>query len=419
MKHGVALSPDSALARQNQPYIHAGETPALPARFPYQRSVVPPRRATARQPPGVYTGAYNAHMMLLGGDRSRSLHFAGRRAELAALHGRLEYVVREQDPEDGLVLIDGIQGIGKTGLLREFARQAVSADRGRGETEIVHLPLVAEELGARPGDLASTMLNGIPPAVPKDIQGAKREVTRAFAWVKRTVKRGPGFELRAQADLPLNQLLRDSKALGWWDGKALLLTIDEVQNIDGNGRSNLATLHEGKHGCPILVVCAGLQHSRRILQDPLRTKDNRPSPTISRFSTFTLDMLSRDESIEAVRQSVLKAGNRSMPVDLAERIADASSGFPQHLHGYVQGSVSALGTWGTLETNEARQWVLAQGEKRGACTTKGAWRPFRRMKALRSAKSRRSPASAAGASVGATRPRRRPPPTRTPRAGSC
>ena len=301
-------------------------------------------------------------MMLLGGDRSRSLHFAGRRAELAALHGRLEYVVREQDPEDGLVLIDGIQGIGKTGLLREFARQAVSPGGGRGETEIVHLPLVAEELGARPGDLASTMLNGIPPAVPKDMQGAKREVTRAFAWIKRTVKRGPGFELRVQADLPLNQLLRDSKALGWWDGKALLLTIDEVQNIDGNGRSNLATLHEGKHGCPILVVCAGLQHSRRVLQDPLRTTDNRPSPTISRFSTFTLDMLSRDESIEAVRQSVLKAGNCSMPVDLAERIADASSGFPQHLHGYVQGSVSALGTWGTLETNEARQWVMAQGD---------------------------------------------------------
>ena len=300
--------------------------------------------------------------MLLGGDRSRSLHFAGRRSELAALHGRLEYLVREQDPEDGLVLIDGIQGIGKTGLLREFARQVVSAERSCGETEVVHLPLVAEELGERPGNLASTMLNGIPPAVPKDIQGARREITRAFAWIKRTAKRGPGFELRVQADLPLNPLLRESKALGWWDGKALLLTIDEVQNIDGNGRRNLATLHEGKHGCPILVLCAGLQHSRQVLQDPLRTTDNKPSPAISRFSSFTLDMLSHEESIEAVRQSVLKAGNHSMPAGLAERIAGVSSGFPQHLHGYVQASVSALRTWGTLAANDAAQWVMAQGD---------------------------------------------------------
>ena len=301
-------------------------------------------------------------MALLGGDRSRSLHFAGRRTELAALHARLEYLVGEQDPEDGLVLIDGIQGIGKTGLLREFARQAVAAEGRCDETDVVHLPLVAEELGERPGDLAAALLNSIPSAVPTDIQGAKREVSRAFAWIKKTVKRGPGFELRVQADLPLNQLLRESKDLGWWAGKALLLTIDEVQNIDGNGRRNLATLHEGKHGCPILVVCAGLQHSRQVLQDPLQTTDNRPSPGISRFSTFTLAMLSREESVEAVRQSVRKAGNHSMPADLAERIASAAMGFPQHLHGYVEASVGALRSWGTLETDDAKQAVMAQGD---------------------------------------------------------
>ena len=303
-----------------------------------------------------------SRMVLLGGDRSRSLHFAGRRTELAALHARLEYVVREQDPEDGLVLIDGIQGIGKTGLLREFARQAASGEGRFGETEVVHLPLVAEELGGRPGDLAAALLNSMPSAVPKDIQGARREVSRAFAWIKRTVKRGPGFELRVQADLPLNQLLRESKALGWWDGMALLLTIDEVQNIDGNGRRNLATLHEGKHGCPILVLCAGLQHSRQVLQDPLPTTDGRPSPTISRFSTLTLDMLSHEDSIEALRQSVLKAGHGSMPADLAERIAGVCMGFPQHLHGYVQASVRALRDWDTLEAHDARQRVMAQGD---------------------------------------------------------
>ena len=300
-------------------------------------------------------------MALLGGDRSRSLHFAGRRTELAALHARLEYVVKEQDPEDGLVLVDGIQGIGKTGLLREFARQAVAEGR-YDNAEVMHLPLVADELGADASNLAATLLNSIPSAVPKDIEGARREVSRTFAWIRRTVKRGPGFELRVRENLPLNQLLRESRDLGWWEGRGLLLTIDEIQNIDGNGRRNLATLHQGQHGCPILVVCAGLQHSRQVLQDPMPTADDAQSPAISRFSTFTLAMLSRQESIEAVRQSVLKASNHSMGGDLAERIADVSSGFPQHLHGYVQASIEALRTFGTLETDDAKQQVMAQGD---------------------------------------------------------
>ena len=301
-------------------------------------------------------------MAMLGGDRSRALHFAGRHRELDALHTRLEFVVKEQDPEDGIVLIDGIQGIGKTGLLREFARQAVAGGPRYGKAEVVHLPLVAKELAARPSDLAATILNSIPAAVPKDIAGAKREVSRAFAWVKRTVKRGPGFELRVQADLPLNQLLRESMDLGWWDGRALLLTIDEIQNIDGNGRENLATLHEGKHGCPILVVCAGLQHSRQVLQDQMTTANGMPSPVISRFSALTLDMLSPEESMEAALMSVQKAAGRPLPDGLATRIGAVSLGFPQHLHGYVQACLDALARFGALDTDEAAEWALAEGD---------------------------------------------------------
>ena len=160
-------------------------------------------------------------MILLGGDRSRSLHFAGRRKELAALHERFRYLVSEQDPEDGLVLIDGIQGIGKTGL----------------------------------------------------------------------------------------------------------------------------------------------QHSRQVLQDPLQTTDERPSPAISRFSTFTLAMLSHEDSVEAVQQSVLKASNRALPAELAERIAGVCEGFPQHLHGYVQAAVYAAQTFGTLDAGDAKQWLMEQGDE--------------------------------------------------------
>ena len=326
-------------------------------------------------------------------------------------------VIRDQDSEDGILLIDGIQGIGKTGLLREFARQAVADERHR-PAAIVHLPLVADELSARPADLAAALLGGIPSAMPA-LTGARREVGRAFAWIRRTVKRGPGFELRVQEDLPLNQLLRESLAMGWWDGHALLLTIDEIQNIDGDGRRNLATLHEGKHGCPILAVCAGLQHSRQVLQEPMTTSAGMPSPTISRCSRLNLSMLSRQEAIEAARMSVRKARNQPMPEELARRIAEASLGFPQHVHGYVQACVDACDRFGALGAVEAGSGRWRKATRRAAATMKGACNPSAPTKASSSPGSPRWRATTTAASPGTRRrgsPARR---TSTPLVVGC
>ena len=59
-----------------------------------------PLHPTARQPP---------------------LHFAGRKRELAGLSGMFEDVWRLGRPPGGLVLVDGVQGVGKTQLVRHFA----------------------------------------------------------------------------------------------------------------------------------------------------------------------------------------------------------------------------------------------------------------------------------------------------------
>ena len=61
---------------------------------------VPPARPTARQPP---------------------LHFAGRKQELADFAGMFEDARRSGRPPGGLVLVDGVQGIGKTQLVKHFA----------------------------------------------------------------------------------------------------------------------------------------------------------------------------------------------------------------------------------------------------------------------------------------------------------
>lgn len=52
--------------------------------------------------------------MELGNERDRPLHFGGRDRELRALHKRLRFVASQRDPGGGMVLVDGIQGVGKT-----------------------------------------------------------------------------------------------------------------------------------------------------------------------------------------------------------------------------------------------------------------------------------------------------------------
>ena len=100
----------------------------------------------------------------------------------------------------------------------------------------------------------------------------------------------------------------------------------------------------------------------------MTTTNGMPSPAISRFSTLTLDMLSLEESTEAAQMSVQKATGRALPEDLTARVAAVSLGFPQHLHGYVQACLDALRKFGALDTDEAKQWAMAEGDgSRLAC----------------------------------------------------
>lgn len=78
---------------------------------------------------------------LLGLERNRPLHFAGRVRELRVLNDYLAYVRRTGDPTGGMILIDSVQGIGKTQLVAEFVRRAKEAD-----ADVHHLPLVTTDI---------------------------------------------------------------------------------------------------------------------------------------------------------------------------------------------------------------------------------------------------------------------------------
>ena len=178
----------------------------------------------------------------LGLDRSRPLHFAGRKAELAALDVHLAEIRRGE--RCGIALIDGIPGVGKTQLLHEFAKRTREKD-----SSVATVDLQTNDLNDPAAEIfesiVAPLLDG--KAIPK---------------------------AAAQSGLG-NMLRRSDDRL--WKKKALLVTIDEVHNISPAGRSVLSMLHRGSHGRPIMVVAAGLTSSMKVLSASRQT----PAPWIA------------------------------------------------------------------------------------------------------------------------------------------
>ena len=63
---------------------------------------------------------------LFGTSRDRPLHFAGRGDELGAMTKHLQYIRGTGDVSGGMILVEGVQGVGKTQLVDEFSRRAVA-----------------------------------------------------------------------------------------------------------------------------------------------------------------------------------------------------------------------------------------------------------------------------------------------------
>ena len=134
-----------------------------------------------------------------------------------------------------------------------------------------------------------------------------------------------------------------SKAAGAWDGKALAVIIDELQTIDPASMKALRVLHQGAHGCPMLVVGIGLQHTPQVLANP---RDG--SAGISRVAqTIHLRSLSAAEAWEAIDGNMRALGHR-LPKPCVTALAEASCGFPQHIHGYLDGALKAIAKHGEL-----------------------------------------------------------------------
>ena len=139
-----------------------------------------------------------------------------------------------------------------------------------------------------------------------------------------------------------------------WKRKALVLIVDELQTVEPPGMRALRALQQGDHGCPILLVGIGLQHTQHTQQVLGNPPDG--SAGISRIAEpITLAPLSADDAVKAIAGNMLAMGY-DIPEATVAALAEASQGFPQHIHGYLAGRSKPPTS--TARLNGALPWTL-------------------------------------------------------------
>ena len=288
-----------------------------------------------------------------GSARQPPPHFAGRKDELAQLNQGLEHLLHTGDPTGGIVLVTGVPGVGKTQLARKFADDAVRQHKGVVccvvETNVLESPvslvldlaraLNATDAARRAADLDSRKTGGG--------VGVMRLFSRSHT--KEHVRHTPS----------LGTMLRETISTGAWRGcEALVLVVDELQTVTPDGMAALRVLHEGNHGCPIYLLGVGLQHTPFVLANPGETRDaiSRPNEPIR------LGCLADADAMEAVATGLSNQGH-NVPLESARALADASQGFPQHIHGYMEGALLAIAARGHLDDDAALTSALQAGHK--------------------------------------------------------
>ena len=289
----------------------------------------------------------------VGTARDAPLYFAGRRKELEVLSARLHYIRETNDPRGGMVLVDGVQGVGKTQLLAQFASTAAEDDQ---RTAVLNVPVA--DLANRLALFAAIVeALGGNDRIAKQIADAAGGVTGAkIAGV------GVSAQRPSPLDLSINAMLVRSKRSGLWQGRALLLAVDEIQAIGVEERRTLQAIHEGMHECPIMLLGAGLQHAAMRLAAAMPAPNGTMDVSgISRFGErLTLGPLEPADALAAI---VLGLDALELRIDEnhATRLAAASMGFPQHIHCYLRGAVQAAAQHGDLNTDAAMSAALAYG----------------------------------------------------------
>ena len=288
----------------------------------------------------------------LGTQRDALPYFAGREAELTALRQRLGRLRSTGDPRGGMSLIMGVPGVGKTQLGLTFARHALSS---KGRPKVLHLALstslLESDIDLFMAIAATLNADKVGGAVAElDSNDTRRNCGLAGLRAGHTRE-------HARHTGRLFALLLASRGTRMWKDAALVLTIDELQTVQLAGLAALRVLHEGDHGCPLLVVGMGLQHTPAVLAG---TSD---TPGISRLAqVIQLRPLPPEDALDAISGNMQALGH-TIPQACAEALAQASQGFPQHIHGYLAAAQQAIREHGGVEEGPSLRAALQAGHQ--------------------------------------------------------
>ena len=265
-------------------------------------------------------------------ERGPAIHFAGRKAELRTLQERLTALCATGSPRDGLVLITGVPGAGKTELASVFSQAAMDAPVGKYGRRIrgltIGTPALEDDAEAFMA-IASAMGAGMAARKALCTTGSANGINLTVAGTGGGLSKERGLHPQASLGGLLQRTMQERKGR-MWKGQALVLVIDELQTVGAKGMAALRTLHEGWHGCPIMLVGVGLQNTPSVL------RHRGEGAGISRTSPpLVLSPLSAGEAEEAIGQGLRKLGCHASD-ETVQTLGEASHGFPQHIHGYIK-----------------------------------------------------------------------------------
>ena len=296
------------------------------------------------------------------GDRESPDVFVGRTDIIAKLTRLLQSMESSGGIRGVSRVIQGAPGAGKTSLLSElqrrwspdnsrFARWPANWRRGPADARTKHAPLV---LNPQPDSFS-------------DRVSLVTEVFRAMGGRRLTLPQGSESEAHRVGARGLGVQATRTKAstqqvvgeritfrtlrehFPKWK-PVIVLLVDEAQQIrpddeweDEDGRRHLinrsvAELHRGDHGLPIIPIYFGLSNTRAHIAALGASR-------MGDATTSVLVPLSMDECVRGARETL--RGYRPIGTDVelerwAQACAEASDGWPQHLHNNIRACCETL-----------------------------------------------------------------------------
>ena len=292
-------------------------------------------------------------------DRASPSVFVGRASELAFLR---QTVAAAQSGAEGITaVVQGVPGVGKSALCQQFEKELRVAMADDAPLAVVakdadffdRPPIgIVKELAADV-PVRMDMLRRLP-----GFERAEDHVGRAIGFATALLKRGSSVDLAMQA---LN--LDHSSSLGsaldsfaetmWPAGMTLILTVDEMQNIENapQARRNLQAIHSKRFRTNIAVVGFGLQDTAarlrslglsRLGADQVRALDCMAGAEAAQLVDETFDYLglaSKREDWSSYAQELgFGAEDWTAWRDAAKAlILRESANFPHHLVNGIRG----------------------------------------------------------------------------------